>query len=74
MDFAKSSELILNVLNSRGKLSQKEIANCIKIPKRTIRYNLRQLIGKGLVRESIVWADLRQKQFERGGELCLIQC
>jgi predicted ArsR family transcriptional regulator len=71
MDFAKSSELILNVLNSHGKLSQKEIANRIKIPGRTIRYNLKQLIDRGLVRESLVWQDLRQKQFERGDELCL---
>ena len=74
MDFAKSSELILNVLNSHGKLSQKQIANCIKIPERTIRYNLRQLINRGLVRESLVWADLRQKEFELGDSLCLSIC
>ncbi len=74
MDFAKSSELILNVLDSHGKLSQKQIANRSKIPKRTVRYNLRQLIEKGLVRESLVWDDLRQKQFERGAGFCLIQC
>ena len=69
--FARASKLILEVLDSHGKLSQKQIAYCSAIPKRTVRYNLRALKEKGLVKESIVWRDLRQKEFERGDGLCL---
>ena len=72
--FAKASKLILNVLDSHGKLSQKQIAECSGIPERTVRYNLSRLLEKGLVREQLVWADLRQKRFERGERLCLNQC
>jgi len=71
--FAKASELILDILASHRKLSQKGIATYGKIPARTVRYNLKQLVQKGLVRESIVWNDLRQKEFELGDGLCLIR-
>tara|TARA_Y100000310_G_C20672385_1_gene811015 strand:- start:71 stop:298 length:228 start_codon:yes stop_codon:yes gene_type:complete len=69
--FVKASELILSVLNSHGKLSQKQIVQHSQVPERTVRYNLSKLLEQGLVRERIVWGDLRQKEFELGDALCL---
>lgn len=66
-DFAKSSKLILSVLNSHGTLSQFQIAHCSRIPKRTVRHNLRKMREANLVREKIAWNDLRQKLYEPTG-------
>jgi len=68
--FAKASELILTVLDSHGKLSQKQIVERSGVPERTVRYNLKLLLEKGLVRERLFWQDLRQKEFEKGDRLC----
>jgi len=70
-DFANSSKLILSVLDSNQRLSQKQISLFTGIPERTVRHSLKLLAEKGLVREQLVWGDLRQKLFERGDALCL---
>jgi len=70
-DFASSSKLILRVLDSNRRLSQKEISAFTGVPERTVRHSLKRLAEKGLVREQPVWSDLRQKLFERGDALCL---
>ncbi|MCX6799477.1 MAG: winged helix-turn-helix domain-containing protein [Candidatus Diapherotrites archaeon] len=73
-DFANSSKLILSVLDSNRRLSQKEISAFTGVPERTVRHGLKRLMEKGLVRELVVWSDLRQKLFERGEALCLKAC
>jgi len=65
--FAKASKLILFVLDSHGTLSPSQIVHCSGVPERTIRHNLQRLKEANLVREKVVWADLRQRRYELKG-------
>jgi len=55
--------MVFGVLTSSGKASRKQILNETKMPERTLRYAIKTLKDKGLVREFIGF-DARSRVYE----------
>ncbi len=53
-------KLILNVLENRGPLTQKEIAAVTRLPARTVRYALNRLKNEDILEEHEYFQDARQ--------------
>ncbi len=58
--FSPSMKLILNILENRGPLTQKEIAKVTRLPSRTVRYALSRLKDEDILEEREYFQDARQ--------------
>ncbi|HEY9207370.1 MAG TPA: helix-turn-helix domain-containing protein [Candidatus Methanoperedens sp.] len=58
--FSPSMKLILNILENRGPLTQKEIAKVTRLPARTVRYALSRLKDEDILEEREYFQDARQ--------------
>ncbi len=58
--FSPSMKLILNILENRGALTQKEIAKVTRLPTRTVRYALSRLKNEDILEECEYFQDARQ--------------
>ncbi len=58
--FSPSMKLILNILENRGALTQKEIAKVTRLPTRTVRYALSRLKDEEVLEECEYFQDARQ--------------
>ncbi|NJD78788.1 MAG: winged helix-turn-helix domain-containing protein [Candidatus Methanoperedens sp.] len=58
--FSPSMKLILNILENRGPLTQKEIAIVTRLPARTVRYALSRLKDEDILEEREYFQDARQ--------------
>ncbi len=58
--FSPSMKLILNILENRGPLTQKEIAAVTRLPSRTVRYALNRLKNEDVLEEHEYFQDARQ--------------
>ncbi len=58
--FSPSMKLILNILENRGALTQKEIAKVTRLPTRTVRYALSRLKDEDVLEECEYFQDARQ--------------
>lgn len=58
--FSPSMKLILNILENRGALTQKEIAKVTRLPARTVRYALSRLKDEDVLEEREYFQDARQ--------------
>lgn len=58
--FSPSMKLILNILENRGHLTQKEIAKVTRLPVRTVRYALNRLKEEDILEEREYFQDARQ--------------
>ena len=60
-----TKEKIISVLSTPKSLTQ--LIHLTKIPERTLRYNLVKLKSQNLVKEIIVFSDMRKKLFSLNG-------
>ena len=58
--FSPSMKLILNILENRGALTQKEITKVTRLPTRTVRYALCRLKDEDILEEREYFQDARQ--------------
>jgi transcription initiation factor IIE alpha subunit len=58
--FSPSMKLILNILENRGALTQKEITKVTRLPTRTVRYALCRLKEEDILEEREYFQDARQ--------------
>ncbi len=58
--FSPSMKLILNILENRGPLTQKEITKVTRLPTRTVRYALSRLKDEDVLEEREYFQDARQ--------------
>ncbi len=58
--FSPSMKLIINILENRGPLTQKEIAKVTRLPVRTVRYALNRLKDEDVLEEREYFQDARQ--------------
>ncbi len=58
--FSPSMKLILNILESLGPLTQKEITRVTRLPTRTVRYALSRLKDEEILEEYEYFQDARQ--------------
>ncbi len=58
--FSPSMKLILNILESLGPLTQKEITRVTRLPTRTVRYALNRLKEEDILDEHECFQDARQ--------------
>ncbi len=58
--FSPSMKLILNILENRGPLTQKEITKVTRLPTRTVRYALNRLKQEDILEEHEYFQDARQ--------------
>ncbi len=58
--FSPSMKLIINILENRGPLTQKEIAKVTRLPVRTVRYALNRLKDEDFLEEREYFQDARQ--------------
>jgi NAD+ kinase len=64
MSLPPSAKLVLKVLEYHGYMSQKELIEETKLPGRTVRYALSQLISAGLIEKRVSLRDSRQGLFK----------
>ncbi len=58
--FSPSMKLIINILESQGPLTQKEIVKTTHLPARTVRYALNRLKNEGFLEMREYFQDARQ--------------
>jgi DNA-binding MarR family transcriptional regulator len=58
--FSPSMKLILNILENRGPLTQKEITKVTRLPTRTVRYALNRLKQEDILEKHEYFQDARQ--------------
>ena len=59
-----SAKLVYKVLETSGKLTQKEIVKKTYLPSRTVRYALDRLRSENMIRESLCFRDARQSIYQ----------
>ena len=64
LNLPPSAKLVLKVLEYHGFMSQKELIEETKLPGRTVRYALSQLISAGLIEKRVSLRDSRQGLFK----------
>ncbi len=67
--FPPSMKLVLNILENRGPLTQKEITRITRLPSRTVRYALNRLKEEGILEESEYFMDARQSLYGLNGNI-----
>ncbi|MCD6357806.1 MAG: NAD(+)/NADH kinase [Thermoproteales archaeon] len=63
-DMPPSAKFVLKMLELKGPMSAREIAELTLLPERTVRYALSELLRRGLVRRSTSLRDARQVYYE----------
>lgn len=63
-DMPPSAKFVLKMLELRGPMSAREIAELTLLPERTVRHALSELLRRGLVRRSTSLRDARQVYYE----------
>jgi len=67
--FSPSMKLIINILENRGPLTQKEIKRITRLPSRTVRYVLTRLKEEGILEEREYFMDARQSLYGLNGNI-----
>ena len=67
-----ATKLVFKILEQNTWMTQKQITTQTFLPPRTVRYAIKSLREKGLLREKRDWNDLRRKYYrvEKGGKIC----
>ncbi len=55
----RGGEDIIKVLDERGPMTQKEILRSVDQPERTVRYGIRRLLEKGILKKMSNLRDMR---------------
>ncbi len=64
-DVPPSAKFVLKMLELKGPMSAKELAEETMLPERTVRYALSELLRRGLVRKVVSLRNARQTFYER---------
>lgn len=59
-----SAKLVAKTLEYEGRLTQSQLADQTRLPKRTVRYALGELRDRNLVTSSVYFADARKRLYE----------
>lgn len=65
LDMPPSAKFVLKILEIKGPMSVKELADETMLPERTVRYALSELLRRGLVRKVVTLRNARQTFYER---------
>lgn len=66
-DMPPSAKFVLKMLELKGPMSARELAEETRLPERTVRYALAELLRRNLVRRSVNLRDARQVYYELVG-------
>lgn len=62
-EFPPSAKLVVKVLEYEGSLTQQELAEQTRLPKRTVRDAVTKLEEQGYVESRLSFMDARQRQY-----------
>ncbi|MEM2794768.1 MAG: helix-turn-helix domain-containing protein, partial [Thermofilaceae archaeon] len=65
LEMPPSAKFVLKILEIKGPMSVKELADETMLPERTVRYALSELLRRGLVRKVVTLRNARQTFYER---------